>query len=68
MQMLLERNLNAFRRVIREVVPETPVSFEDYIDDDGMGNGPYKIACSMWREGDKAIFDFSAPTRSRPRR
>lgn len=59
MQMLLERNLNAFRRVIREVVPETPVSFEDHIDDDGMGNGPYKIACSMWREGDKAIFDFS---------
>lgn len=59
MELLLERNLNAFRRVIREVVPETPVSFEDYIDDDGMGNGPYKIACSMWREGDRAIFDFA---------
>lgn len=59
MEMLLERNLNAFRRVIREVVPETPVSFADYIDDDGMGNGPFKIACSMWREGDRAIFDFS---------
>ncbi|HEY0920408.1 hydantoinase B/oxoprolinase family protein, partial [Devosia sp.] len=59
MEMLLERNLNAFRRVIREVVPETPVSFADHIDDDGMGNGPFKIACSMWREGDRAIFDFS---------
>lgn len=59
MELLLDRNLNAFRRVIREVVPETPVSFEDYIDDDGVGNGPYKIACSMWREGDRAIFDFS---------
>lgn len=59
MEMLLERNLNAFRRVIREVVPETPVSFADHIDDDGMGNGPFRIACSMWREGDRAIFDFS---------
>ena len=59
MEILLERNLNAFRKVIREVVPETPVSFEDHIDDDGMGNGPFKIACTMWREGDRAIFDFA---------
>lgn len=59
MEMLLERNLIAFRKVIREVVPETPVTFEDYIDDDGIGNGPFKIACSMWREGDRAIFDFA---------
>ena len=26
--------------------------------DDGMGMGPYKIKCKMWREGDVAIFDF----------
>jgi N-methylhydantoinase B len=32
--------------------------FEDYICDDGMGMGPYKIACAMWREGNKVIFDF----------
>ena len=24
-----------------------------------MGNGPYKIACTLWREGEKAIFDFN---------
>ena len=24
-----------------------------------MGNGPYKIACTLWREGEKAIFDFA---------
>jgi N-methylhydantoinase B len=59
MQMLLQRNHDAFIRVIREVVPEQPVFFEDHIDDDGMGRGPYKIACSMWREGDRAIFDFA---------
>jgi N-methylhydantoinase B len=33
--------------------------FEDWIDDDGMGNGPYKIACTLHREGEVAIFDFS---------
>jgi N-methylhydantoinase B len=35
------------------------VSFEDYICDDGMGYGPYKIKCTMWREGDKVILDFA---------
>ena len=59
MDALLQRNYEAFGRVIREVVPEEPVHFADYIDDDGMGRGPYKIACSMWREGDRAIFDFT---------
>jgi N-methylhydantoinase B len=32
--------------------------FEDYICDDGMGMGPYKLKCTMWREGNKAFFDF----------
>jgi N-methylhydantoinase B len=32
--------------------------FEDFICDDGMGMGPYKISCTMWREGEKVIFDF----------
>ena len=31
----------------------------DYICDDGMGTGPYKIDCSMYREGDKGHFDFT---------
>jgi N-methylhydantoinase B len=41
------------------VVPEKKAYFEDYIDDDGVGMGPYKIACSLWREGDVAHFDFT---------
>ena len=56
--MLLERNRQAMAKLIQETVPEDTMSFEDYICDDGMGMGPYKIACSMRREGDKAIFDF----------
>ena len=31
---------------------------DSFLCDDGLGMGPYKIACSMWREGDLCIFDF----------
>ena len=58
MQIMLERNLHAMGQIIQMIVPEEPAYFEDYICDDGMGKGPYKIACKMWREGSTAIFDF----------
>lgn len=56
---MLDRNYIAMREIIRSVVPETKQSFEDYICDDGAGLGPYTIRCTLWREGDKAIFDFT---------
>lgn len=56
--MMLQRNYIAMREIIRNVVPEEKRSFEDYICDDGAGLGPYTIRCTMWREGDIAIFDF----------
>ena len=59
MDEMLERNKRAMRALIRQNVPTTKQHFEDYICDDGMGMGPYKIACSMWREGDICIFDFA---------
>jgi N-methylhydantoinase B len=55
---MLERNKRAMRELIRRTVPEKRQYFEDYICDDGRGMGPYKIACTMWREGEKCIFDF----------
>ena len=58
MQMMLDRNLEAMRSIINIVVPEEPQYFEDFICDDGVGKGPYKIACTWWREGDVAVFDF----------
>jgi len=58
MDEMLDRNKRAMRALIRQNVPETKQRFEDYICDDGMGMGPYKIACSMWREGDICVFDF----------
>jgi len=59
MQEMLDRNRRAMGAIIQMVVPEKKAYFEDYIDDDGLGMGPYKVACTMWREGEKAIFDFT---------
>jgi N-methylhydantoinase B len=58
MGTMLERNYNAMKAIINMVVPEEPRTFSDYLCDDGMGMGPYKIQCKLWREGDVAIFDF----------
>jgi N-methylhydantoinase B len=55
---MLERNKRAMRQLIRTNVPEQRQHFEDYICDDGLNMGPYRIKCSMWREGEKCIFDF----------
>ena len=58
LEELLDRNKNAMRQLILDTVPEQKQYFEDYICDDGMGMGPYKIACAMWREGETVHFDF----------
>ena len=58
MEELLDRNKRAMGHLIMNTVPEEKQYFEDYVCDDGMGMGPYKIACTMWREGEKVIFDF----------
>ncbi|MBK7284079.1 MAG: hydantoinase B/oxoprolinase family protein [Sphingomonadales bacterium] len=58
-QELLARNHRAMKSLIAMAVAEEPVSFEDYICDDGMGYGPYRIKCTMWREGEKVILDFA---------
>jgi N-methylhydantoinase B len=58
-QNLLARNHRAMKQLIGMAIGEEPVSFEDYICDDGMGAGPYKIKCTMWREGEKVILDFA---------
>ncbi|WP_430447227.1 hydantoinase B/oxoprolinase family protein [Sphingorhabdus contaminans] len=58
-QELLARNHRAMKSLIAMAIGEEPVSFEDYICDDGMGSGPYKIKCTMWREGEKVVLDFS---------
>ncbi|TRD11101.1 hydantoinase B/oxoprolinase family protein [Erythrobacter insulae] len=57
-QELLARNHRAMKALLSQAVGEKPVSFEDYLCDDGKGYGPYRIKCTMWREGEKVILDF----------
>ena len=59
MEIMLERNYIAMKQIIEMIVPEEPRTFEDYICDDGVGMGPYKISCTLWREGSRAVFDFN---------
>ena len=56
---LLARNHRAMKALIESSIGEAPVSFEDYVCDDGLGYGPYKIRCSMWRENGKVVLDFA---------
>jgi N-methylhydantoinase B len=59
MNDLLDRNRRAMQHLIGVAIGEEPVFFEDYICDDGKGAGPFKIKCTMWREGEKVILDFA---------
>ncbi len=58
-QELLARNHRAMKQLIAMAVGDAPVSFEDYICDDGMGYGPYKLKCTMRRDGEKVVLDFA---------
>src|SRR5918999_591768 len=59
LQALLDRTYEAMRKLILVAIPEEPQSFEDWVDDDGLGNGPFKMKLTIWREGEHAYFDWS---------
>ena len=63
---LLERTRRAVQKLIGEKIPETPQSFEDFVDDDGQGNGPFRIRLTVWREGERAVFDFGGTSPQAP--
>lgn len=58
LEALLDRNKRAMSQLIQTTIAEEKLYFEDYICDDGMGYGPYKLRCAMWREGEKVILDW----------
>jgi N-methylhydantoinase B len=55
---LLARYHRAMKALIAGAIGDEPVSFEDYLCDDGLGFGPDRIKCSMWREKGKVVLDF----------
>ena len=65
-EALLDRTNRAMRNLIVKNLPEEPKSFEDYVDDDGRGNGPFKMKLTVWREGDNAYFDWTGTAPQAP--
>lgn len=57
-ELLMDRTREAMRVLIRKYIPEEPVTFTDYVDDDGLGNGPFKMHLSIYRRGDVAVIDW----------
>ena len=56
---ILDRTRDGMIDLIREFVPEGErYTFEDYVDDDGMGNGPIKLHLEIYREGDTVYLDW----------
>ena len=56
---LLERTKQGMIRLVRLYIPEEKVTFWDWVDDDGRGSAPLKLQLTIWREGDKAFFDWT---------
>lgn len=59
MDALLERCRQTVSRLLESAIPEQRLVFEDFVCDDGRGEGPFKIACAMTRENGRVIFDFA---------
>jgi len=57
--LLLDRTKRAVAHLIETAIPDDTLYFEDYVCDDGLGFGPYRIACTMQKRDGKLFFDFS---------
>jgi len=56
---ILDRTRDGMIDLVREFIPEGErYTFEDYVDDDGMGNGPIKLHLEIYREGDTVYLDW----------
>lgn len=65
-EALLAASNRVMRRLIVEHLTEEPHAFEDVIDDDGQGNGPFRLRLTVWREGETAFFDWTGTAPQAP--
>jgi N-methylhydantoinase B len=56
---LLDRTRTAMQALVYKFIPEEPVTFTDYVDDDGRGNGPFRMTLSIYRRDNIAVFDWT---------
>ncbi|OQV05735.1 Hydantoinase/oxoprolinase domain-containing protein [Cladophialophora immunda] len=55
---LLERNRSAVARLIETEIDDKPSTFTDFIDDNGLGVGPFALSCKMQKVSNKLVFDW----------
>jgi len=56
---ILDRTRTGMIDLIQEFIPEGERhTFEDYVDDDGLGNGPIKFHLEIYREGNTVYLDW----------
>lgn len=68
LDLMLDRNKRAMSELIRTSIPDETLYFEDYVCDDSLGRGPYKIACTLTkRENGRLHFDFTGTCNRLPR-
>jgi N-methylhydantoinase B len=63
---LLDRTRAALTELVRRYIPEEKVTFADWVDDDGLGNGPFRIVLTLWREGDVCHVDWTGTDAQAP--
>jgi len=63
---MLARTREAMRNIIATYIPEEPITFSDVVDDDGQGNGPFRMTLTVRREGERAIFDWTGSDEQAP--
>ena len=63
---MLARTREAMRTIIATYIPEEPITFSDVVDDDGQGNGPFRMTLTVRREGERAIFDWTGSDEQAP--
>ncbi|RFA14600.1 5-oxoprolinase [Subtercola boreus] len=64
---LLERNYRAMKILLSTIFEDgESISFTDYIDDDGVGNGPFQLTLTLTRNGDTVTLDFAGSSSQAP--
>ena len=56
---MLQRCRQVMKQLIDTQIGDDRLYFEDYVDDDGRGYGPYKLCCTMEKKDGKLVFDFT---------
>ncbi len=56
---LLAQSARAGRALLESLLPEGTWHGDDRVDDDGFGNGPFRVALELIRAGGRISFDFT---------